>query len=745
LWCTELAESAQVFKGEIPLLFYKTIHGDGHLSVGQGDTITVSYDDTDPVFTAMTRAGVDVANFTITDVHCENIEAMSAEICWITDKNATSTVYYGTDPGNLNQTVVNESLYCTTHRLRPSGLLPKTTYYYDVESDGYHGGTAFDDNSGMHYSFTTRPGGEGVDVLVVVLNSNGGDDPFVHPDFVRDALDEGGWTYNWWQTKQDGNFTRDMLKGYKAVFFQVANKGPQGGNYPVWTVAQKETMKLYHDGGARFTMVGFDIGWDPWENSPSADTNFCKDYLHFRYIGDIAAQNWNQLYGMPGDPISGDYADDTVAYHPSRSGAAADSILLSGTGAPGTGTYVWHGKVAYDSCAIKWESQNDMGTTDDGVWGGHKTRVVTNAFDISQIDTITPDSPERTDILNKLFIWLIGHDHPDVTLNTPVSGETYNSSPITIEWDASAHGGASIDSTWVEYSPDGGQTWFEIVSGTSVTSPYDWDVSNLLNGIRYQVKVTIGDKDVYPSMKGADGTENFTINIPGNDNLGPKVLSQSIAVGCNPMIVTPTNTTMPIIAEVSDSLSGLSNIMGAEWSIGSVPVDPGTGGAMDAGDGSFDEIQETVIYTVNFEYIPGATQLCTLWVRGQDNASSKDQNWGEALMRTFTVIDGNALGISETGEMVPCSYALSSPIPNPWRSGVNISYAIPKTKKMSLKVYNCLGQLVKTFVSGVVEPGFYQIYWNGRDDLNRKLSAGVYFYRLSTDDYISTKKMVMVK
>ncbi|MGB3478456.1 MAG: S8 family serine peptidase [bacterium] len=740
LWSFELAESAYVFKAEFPLLFHKPVHGDGKLSVCQDDTITVSYSDTNPSYTSTTWASVDASYFIISDVHCENIDENSGEVCWTTNENSNSTVYYGIDPGNLNQIVSLDTPFVFSHRIRLSGLSGNTLYYYDVESKDFRGNIVRDNNGGQHYTFTTKGGG-GLDVMVVVLNSDAYDSAFVHHDFLEDALDSGGWTYSWWQTKSDGDFSWDLLKQYKAVFFQIGQVGGMGGNYPVWTVAQKESIKVYHDGGARFSVTGFDIGWDPWYNSPSADTNFCKDYLHFRYVGDIVQTTWNTLYGMPGDPISGAYTGGVI-YHPCRSGAAGDSIRLSGTGATGTGSYVWHGNVANDSCSIKWESQDTMGISGDGVWGGYQTRVVTNAFEITQIDTTNPNSPERTDILNKMFIWLIGHDHPDVTLSSPQGGQTYNSSPITVDWVAAAYGGASIDTTWIEYSSDGGQTWIEIVSATGITSPYDWDVSSLTNGARYQVRVIVSDKDVYPSVKGSDVTGNFTINIPGNDFLGPRIIPQSIEVESNPKIVTPTDTSMYFTAIVSDSLSGLSNIAAAEWSVGSTPNPPGTGVAMSARDGSFDEVEEGVIDTMYFIYNPGWTEICTLWVRGYDALD----NWGNALLRTFTLIDGQVvIGISEDGRAIPMHWSLSKPRPNPFTKNVVIVYGVPKRSCVSLKIYNILGQVVKTLTDGRTEPGIYTMYWDGRDDLDRKVSAGVYFVRVEAAAYEKTEKVVLLK
>ena len=114
-------------------------------------------------------------------------------------------------------------------------------------------------------------------------------------------------------------------------------------------------------------------------------------------------------------------------------------------------------------------------------------------------------------------------------------------------------------------------------------------------------------------------------------------------------------------------------------------------------------------------------------------------------MRTFTVIDGQAIGINEFGQNVPFSYTVAHPIPNPFARQVMITYGLPKTKKVNLEVYNCLGQVVKTLVNGIMEPGFYRVRWDGVDDLNRRLSAGVSFCRFTTDDYISTKKTVRIK
>ncbi len=739
LRCVELAESSFVFKCEIPLSFRGAVHNDGKLSVCQGDTIYAFYIDENPPSISSAWASVDAWYFIISDVHCENIDATGVDVCWTTNEGANSKVYYGTDPNNLNLVVSVDKLYVTFHRVRLSGLEEQTTYYYDVESRDFRGNRVFDNNNGLHYTFTTEQA-RGNDVLIVVLNNQGME--FAHPEFLRNAINEGAWIYNWWSTRDQGDFTRDDLKWYKVVFFQVGQE-----NYPVWTIAQKETIKLYHDGGARFAMTGHDIGFDTWQYS-RVDTLFAKDYLHFRYIGDITSNSWNTLMGIAGDPISGNYTGG-VPYQPFRYGAVGDSIQLSGTGAPGTGFYVWHGSAANDSCGIRWESQNPMGTPGDGVWGGHRTRVVTNCFEITQIDTTNQNSPIRNNIINNTLIWLIGHDHPDVVIHSPVSDTTYNTSPILISWDASAYGGAEIDTTYIEYSPDNGNTWYLIIADTGLVG-YLWDVSNIQNGDRYRIRITVNDKGVYPELKARAETGNFRINISGNDHIGPKVIPNSIVVENNPKFVTQSDTLLGFTAIVSDSQTGLSIISSAVYNARSPSGDSSGEVGMQVSDGVWDEVIEDVNGLIRMVYIPGAVNVCSLFVRSRDTL----QNWGAWYYRTFTLIDGDirqGTGIKETKTSIPLSFSLSKPMPNPFRNKVIIRYTIQDTRYRigenrvaNIKIFDISGRLVKQFNNLTIQP-FNQVIWDGTDDSGRKLPSGVYFIRLETDGFKKNEKVILLR
>jgi flagellar hook assembly protein FlgD len=63
----------------------------------------------------------------------------------------------------------------------------------------------------------------------------------------------------------------------------------------------------------------------------------------------------------------------------------------------------------------------------------------------------------------------------------------------------------------------------------------------------------------------------------------------------------------------------------------------------------------------------------------------------------------------------------------------------------TIEVYNIRGQLVKTLANGTFKTGLYNVVWNGKDESDRKVSSGIYFYKMKTDDYSSIKKMILLK
>jgi hypothetical protein len=83
--------------------------------------------------------------------------------------------------------------------------------------------------------------------------------------------------------------------------------------------------------------------------------------------------------------------------------------------------------------------------------------------------------------------------------------------------------------------------------------------------------------------------------------------------------------------------------------------------------------------------------------------------------------------------------------PNPFKDLTKIAFALPRECKVSLFVYNVTGRRVRTLIDEKMKPGDYNLKWDGRDNQNKQLSNGIYFYRLQTDDFRDTKKTILLK
>ncbi|CUT02297.1 carbohydrate-binding module family 20 domain-containing protein [Candidatus Chrysopegis kryptomonas] len=96
-------------------------------------------------------------------------------------------------------------------------------------------------------------------------------------------------------------------------------------------------------------------------------------------------------------------------------------------------------------------------------------------------------------------------------------------------------------------------------------------------------------------------------------------------------------------------------------------------------------------------------------------------------------------GVKETGE-VPLTYELYQNYPNPFNPTTTIKYSIPNTERVTLKIYNILGQEVATLIDEEQKPGVYELKFDATN-----LASGVYFYRLQAGKFNAVKKMMLVK
>jgi 1,4-alpha-glucan branching enzyme len=101
--------------------------------------------------------------------------------------------------------------------------------------------------------------------------------------------------------------------------------------------------------------------------------------------------------------------------------------------------------------------------------------------------------------------------------------------------------------------------------------------------------------------------------------------------------------------------------------------------------------------------------------------------------------------VEKDNSTVVNSFALEQNYPNPFNPSTVISYQIASPSNVSLKIYDLLGREIKTLINQQQNSGSYHVEWKGDNNQGMKVSGGLYLYRLEAGNYISTKKMMLIK
>jgi len=102
----------------------------------------------------------------------------------------------------------------------------------------------------------------------------------------------------------------------------------------------------------------------------------------------------------------------------------------------------------------------------------------------------------------------------------------------------------------------------------------------------------------------------------------------------------------------------------------------------------------------------------------------------------FLVAEASSVVIDETDQY---NYSLEQNYPNPFNPTTIISYQIAEAGKVTLNIFDCLGTEIETLVDKFQNEGSYKIKVEAS-----RLTSGIYFYQLKTDEFISTKKMIVI-
>jgi len=148
---------------------------------------------------------------------------------------------------------------------------------------------------------------------------------------------------------------------------------------------------------------------------------------------------------------------------------------------------------------------------------------------------------------------------------------------------------------------------------------------------------------------------------------------------------------------------------------------------------------DNLLAAASYDISGKSTGTCYYRVRAfRDNAW-----WGWSNVFEHTVSGATPVGFTAES---PERFRLHQNYPNPFNPETVITYELPVSSHVRITVYNILGQHVKTLLDEDKPAGYYKITWDGTDERGMKVTSGVYFYRIRTDNGFNTaNKMVLMR
>ena len=152
--------------------------------------------------------------------------------------------------------------------------------------------------------------------------------------------------------------------------------------------------------------------------------------------------------------------------------------------------------------------------------------------------------------------------------------------------------------------------------------------------------------------------------------------------------------------------------------------------------------QEITIPFNEFKQINGNIQLDSRLIRKISVIMLKDENPNVSNidLELKNIIFLKKQNNESVNVEIPKEFKLAQNYPNPFNPSTLIEYSVPKTERVSIKIYNVLGKEIATLVDEIKEPGIYSVRFDAS-----QLSSGIYFYKLQSESYSAVRKMILQK
>ena len=290
---------------------------------------------------------------------------------------------------------------------------------------------------------------------------------------------------------------------------------------------------------------------------------------------------------------------------------------------------------------------------------------------------------------------------PLVTVTSPNGGEDWmTGEQHDITWTSQV-----ITDVAIDYSTDSGTNWISVVASTPASSgSYNWTVPTTPST---DCLVRISDASNASINDVSDGT--FTITAAPNP-----MVTVTAPNGGESWIAGTNHQITWTYQDITNVKIEYSTDNGSTWLV-VIALRPAIYGS----------------YNWNVSNTP-STQ-CLVRISDVDNAAVNDVSDG-----TFTIEETVSVDEFESG--IPENYTLYQNYPNPFNPSTRIKFSLPEAANVILTIYNTLGQKVTELVNTRLEAGYYNFSWDASN-----VETGMYIYELRTDNFVSVKKMILLK
>jgi hypothetical protein len=417
-------------------------------------------------------------------------------------------------------------------------------------------------------------------------------------------------------------------------------------------------------------------------------------------VADIAFDNSGQMYAHN--------LSNTIYLIDKTNGSAT---LLGNTGFNAAGPwhgldYSFHNNTMYMATynSITWEKTvRSVNLTTGNTTSEGTINHFVGGFAIIHAESPGPGSPE-----------------PNITVE-----------PESLIFDTTAVGSSSVDMLSITNTGSDTLLIYNLFSPDSIFS-VNTDSFNVLPGDNQIVLVTF-----VPNQPTDYSSDLFIVNNdPETDTLvvlltgvgfilAPEISVDPIYLAFDTTAAGSSNLKLLTIYNTGNATLTISNISSTEsvfsTNLTSYDIQPGNSQMVQV---AFTPT-ETIIYTSNLFVISNDFEMDTLIVPVS----------GIGIMLARIELDAQ----------LPHTLVLYPNYPNPFNPVTTLRYDLPEQTHVNITVYDMLGRQVKTLINHTQDAGYKSVIWNATNDYGKPVSAGIYLYQIQAGDYISTKKMVLLK